>query len=165
MLFRSYTQRFGTAEEVTAGTATALKDMGLAAALANEAELSGVLAWVVAGAVEWLRDGGLRAPAAVLEASLAYRHEQDRVREWVSECCEVGDGMKDYVTVGMGGLYPSYTGWCKDAGYHGLARGRFLHELQRVVPGIQIAKVKITPNGGARRSVLQVQGLRLLPED
>ncbi len=161
----AYTQRFGTAEEVAAGTATALKDMGLATALADDGELSGVLAWVVAGAVEWLRDGGLRAPAAVLEASLAYRHEQDRVREWVSECCEVGEGMTDYVTVGMGGLYPSYTGWCKDAGYHGLARGRFLHELQRVVPGMQTAKVKITPNGGARRSVLQVQGLRLLPED
>lgn len=160
----AYTQRFGTAEEVAAGTATALKDMGLAAALATEEELSGVLAWVVAGAVEWLRDGGLRAPAAVLEASLAYRHEQDRVREWVSECCEVGEGMTDYVTVGMGGLYPSYTGWCKDAGYHGLARGRFLHELQRVVPGFRTEETKFTPEGGSRRKVLRVHGVRLVPE-
>lgn len=161
----AYTQRFGTAEEVAAGTATALKDMSLAAALATDEELSGVLAWVVAGAVEWFRDGGLRAPAAVIEASLAYRHEQDRVREWVSECCEVGAGMVDHVTLGMGGLYPSYTGWCKESGYHGLARGRFLHELQRVVPGMQMANVKISAIGGPRRSVLQVRGLRLLPED
>lgn len=161
----AYTQRFGTAEEVAAGTASAVKDMGLAAAMATDEELSGVLAWAVAGAVEWVRDGGLRAPAAVIEASQAYRREQDRVREWVSECCEMGQGLSDYVTVGMGGLYPSYTGWCKEFGYHALARGRFLHELQRVVPGFQTVNVKITANGGVRRNALQVQGLRLMPEE
>jgi len=46
-----------------------------------------------------------------------------------------------------------------------LARGRFLHELQRVVPGFQSADVKITANGGVRRKALQIQGIRLMPED
>jgi putative DNA primase/helicase len=159
----SYTARFGSAEDVARGVATGLQDARLMERLMDERVLSGVLGWLVGGAVEWAQVG-LTAPAAVLDASLAYQHEQDRVRQFVGECCEVGEGLEEALTMGMGGLYPAYAGWSKDAGYHGLARGRFVHELQRAVPGLQVEAGKTTGESGRRRSILRVRGLRLLPD-
>ena len=184
----AYSQRFGSAEDVAAGRATGVRDVGLMGALGTDEVLSGVLSWIVRGAVEWAA-GGLREPSAVLEASEDYRREQDRVGQWVSECCEVdaggaggaggatgatgatgggageGRGWSEPLTLGMGGLFPSYTGWCKEGGYHGLSRGRFAHELQRACPGVRIVEAKMVGETGKRRKVLQVQGIRLLPED
>lgn len=159
----AYLEKFGSEEEVKSGEAQRLKDMALGEALTTEAGRSEVLAWIVRGAVEWAR-GGLAAPAAVIEASEAYRNEQDRVRQFVHECCELGEGMTEPLTFGMGGLFPSYMGWCKEAGFHGLARGRFLQELQRVVPGCRTEEAYGTGESGKRRKVLRVFGLRLLPE-
>ena len=160
----AYLERFGTEEEVREGKAMRVGDKALGAALVSEEGLSGVLAWIVRGALEWRRRGGLAAPAAVIEASEAYRGEQDRVRQFVGECCELGETLSEPLTMGMGGLYPSYTGWCKEAGFHGLARGRFVQELQRVVPGFRSGEAYGTGESGKRRKVLQVWGLRLLPE-
>lgn len=159
----AYLESFGSEEEIAAGKARRIKDMELGDGLRSEAGKSGILAWIVRGAVEWARDG-LRAPAAVIEASEAYRGEQDRIGQFVRECCEVGDALSEPLTMGMGGLFPSYTGWCKEAGFHGLARGRFLQELHRVVPGCRTEEVYGVGESGGRRKILRVWGLRLLGE-
>ncbi len=159
-----YAQRFGSADEVAEGKATAIRDLHLADMLrGDEASLQGVLAWIVKGAVEWFA-GGLREPQAVIEAGEAYRLEQDRVRQWAMECCEVAPAATEPLTLGMGGLFPSYTAWCREGGYHGLGRQRFLDEIVRAFPGIRTVEAYGRGDSGARRKITQVQGIRLLPE-
>ena len=62
------------------------QDKKLAAKL--KAELPGIFAWLVAGCLGWQREG-LDAPAEVIEASAAYRAEQDKFSGWLDECCEM----------------------------------------------------------------------------
>jgi putative DNA primase/helicase len=52
------------------------------------AELSGILAWAIAGCQAWLRDG-LGTPDEVRAATEDYRAEMDAVGAWIAECCVV----------------------------------------------------------------------------
>ena len=174
----AYRERFGSVEEVRDGLATRVKDVGLLAALgagadgkdADEAQAgrearSGVLGWLVAGAVSWWRDGGLREPSTVIEAGEAYRFEQDRVRQFIGECCELRRDVFEPLSAGMGGLFPAYTEWCREGNYHPLARNRFMHEVERIVPGFRLDSAKIAGDEGkGRKTVTRVWGLRLLAE-
>lgn len=49
-------------------------------------ERAGILAWAVQGALEWQRRG-LEAPAAVKQATEAYREEADTLRQFVADVC------------------------------------------------------------------------------
>lgn len=162
-----YKAVFGTAEEVAAGRATAVRDMELTRRLqSSPASLEGVLAWLVAGAVAWY-DGGLQAPDVVLDASRAYRHSQDRVAHFVEECCELGcdaetgEVYEEPMMIGSQGLYPAYALWCKEAGLFALARGRFASELERLHPMLKFRDVYRKTAGGARRKVRMAIGIRL----
>ena len=53
------------------------------------AELPGILAWCVRGAVEW-HSRGLAPPPSVLEAAAAYRSDSDDVSEWLAVRVEEG---------------------------------------------------------------------------
>jgi putative DNA primase/helicase len=88
VLLVPYMARFGDAAAVAAGTAHYARDVDLMARLMAPGELEAVLAWIVAGAVEWAADG-LRPPESVLAASRAYQGEQDRIGQFLEECCEV----------------------------------------------------------------------------
>lgn len=70
------------------------------------AELPGVLAWIVRGAVEWQRVG-LRPPAKVTEATAAYRAAQDDLGAWIEQRCIREDGAEEAFKA----LYDSYTAW------------------------------------------------------
>ncbi len=182
VLLVAYTQRFGTAEQVAEGNATLVGDKHLGARLSGDAARSGVLSWIVRGAVEWAQRGGLKAPDVVREASEVYREEQDRVRQWIHECCELetavpgsrvgGVGADDTshftfsepLTMGMGGLYPSYTEWCKSAGFHALSRNRFVQEVRRVAPRVRVGEVYERGESGKRRKVMRLFGIRMLAD-
>ena len=75
------------------------------------AECEGILAWLVAGAVSWHRDG-LQAPREVLAATETYRSEQDVLGDFVAECCVEGN---DSLTASSAELYDAYTRWHRDA--------------------------------------------------
>ena len=162
-----YTQRFGTAEDVAAKRATRVRDLGIAKALGTEQVLSEVLTWLVRGAVEW-HAGGLHEPSIVVEASEAYRLEQDRVLQFLRECCELDTaGDKDWsepLTQGMVGLYPAYVSWVKDSGGHALSRQKFVAELQRAHPRAETFDSWGKGESGGRRKVVRVRGVRLLAE-
>jgi len=91
--------RFGDAEAVRAGDAHWERDVGLMARLLERRELEAVLAWIVAGAMEWAANG-LRPPEMVLAASRAYRSEQDRIGQFLEECCEVARSVGQAMGVG-----------------------------------------------------------------
>ena len=44
------------------------------------------------------------------------------------------------LTMGMGGLFPSYVEWCKSAGFFALSRNRFLQELRRAAPRVRVGR-------------------------
>ncbi len=164
VLLVPYGAAFGTAAQVEAGTHTGLRDLGLMEALRGE--LEGILAWRVRGAVEWASGGGLAAPAAVRAASDAYRSEQDRVGQFVAECCERGVGAEfmEPLTDAMGGLYPAYVSWCKDGGVFALSKARFTDDVLRVVGAGEVVARLSSVENGRRRKLTYVPGLRLLPE-
>jgi putative DNA primase/helicase len=58
------------------------------------------------------------------------------------------------------GLYPAYSGWCRDSGYQALGLKRFVDELQRIVPRFRKAERKLNING-MRKTVNGAFGVRV----
>jgi putative DNA primase/helicase len=159
VLLLPYMARFGAVEEVRAGRAHFRKDVTLFDRLLAERE--GVLAWIVRGAVQWAADG-LQPPDTVLAASKDYQSEQDRIGQFITECCELGPAFSEPLTAGMGaGLYVAYSEWCREGGIMALAKNRFLAEIERAVPGCRVEEVKMQTSAG-RRLVRKIWGVRVL---
>lgn len=85
------------------------KDTELPAKLA--AELSGFLAWAVRGCLEWQAEG-LRPPSSVVQATAAYRREQDVVGAFLDERCVA----LPEASTKSSSLYSDYQEWAKAAG-------------------------------------------------
>lgn len=49
-------------------------------------EWTGIFAWMVEGCLNWQR-GGLRPPAAVVDATAAYLEAEDALSAWIDACC------------------------------------------------------------------------------
>lgn len=157
-----YLAAFGTAEQIAEGDGkwTAQKDEHMSERL--RAELEGILAWRVRGAVAWSQ-WGLAEPDVVRAASEAYKHEQDRIGHFVNECCEEGRDYEEALTEGMGGgLYPAYTSWCKESGIAPLSKLRFMDDLLRVVPRGRFVERKAQAEDGKRKNRRIFVGARLL---
>lgn len=148
-----YKVSFGSPEDVIAGQVMHERDAQLGAKLLKEK--LGIFRWVVDGAISWYRDG-LNPPASVIEASAAYRVEQDRLMLFVAEACIV-DPDAFIPLSGPFGLYSAYTRWCKEGGYHAIASSRFSNEIERV-PGVR-RETQQRDEGGVRKSLQGVKGL------
>ena len=48
---------------------------------------SAMLSWLVRGCLEWQRDGHLKPPPYVIEATAEYRRKEDLIQEWLDMCC------------------------------------------------------------------------------
>lgn len=156
-----YQARFASAEEVSAGRAHFIKDTRIAERL--KAEMQGVLTWVFEGARMWFQDG-LQPPDAVLAASKDYQAEQDRVGQFIGECCEVGAGFEAVLAGGAWGIYDAYRSWCGEGGFHALSKMRFSQEVERAVPSVQKITRKQPAENGKRRDIVVFCGLRLLSD-
>lgn len=88
------------------------------------AELEGVLAWAVQGAIEWQRDG-LRPPASVRAATEAYRQEEDVVAQYVDDRCAIDPRSEEL----SGDVYRDYTAWCEAGGTRPLSQRGFVDQL------------------------------------
>lgn len=69
-------------------------------------ERAGILAWIVAGCIEWQRSG-LGTCAAIENASAAYRQREDRLALFLEECCEIDEA----ASVENGELRDAYQAW------------------------------------------------------
>lgn len=76
-----------------------------------QAELPGILAWLVRGCLEY-QTLGLIAPAAIVAATSEYRDEEDTTGMYVQERCILKDGAEVKSSL----LYQDYSSWCKENG-------------------------------------------------
>lgn len=86
-----------------------LKDANRAARL--EAAMSGILAWLVEGCLEWQRDG-LNPPTSVLNATSAYRQSMDALGEFFESRCIFGPSEEEQAT----SLFRAYTDFTQATG-------------------------------------------------
>jgi putative DNA primase/helicase len=74
-------------------------------------EATGILAWLVRGCLKW-RAEGLGEPAEVEAATLAYRHEQDGLNVFLTECCDTEPDIEEQV----GKIYGKFKEWAQENG-------------------------------------------------
>jgi putative DNA primase/helicase len=86
--------------------------------LINEAPQ--ILYWMVQGCLAWQRQG-LDLPREVAEATECYRTDSDILGGFVSECCNVAEGL----TVQADELYSEYKRWAAECGQKVWSRTRF----------------------------------------
>ena len=79
--------------------------------LREPAALAGILNWALEGVLLWQREG-LKPPAAVAEATQAYREEMDVLAAWLADCCIV----KKVAEASAADLYRSYVQWREQNG-------------------------------------------------
>jgi putative DNA primase/helicase len=133
LLMLPYLNRFGTPAQIAAGEANKPRDNDLDAAL--RAEWPGILNRIIEGARAY-KAGGLAPPPTVLDASVAYRQEQDLVGEYVREELALDiNARTDSAT-----LYAHYAAWHGAAGTRPIASKTFLTELEKHVPGFRRSK-------------------------
>lgn len=100
------------------------RDRQLAAKLL--AERDGILAWLVEGAVDYLKNG-LQVPASVRNATAAYRREIDSLGMFLDDCCEREPTARATTSL----LYAAYTKWCADEGAEPMKVDQFGRELTK----------------------------------
>jgi putative DNA primase/helicase len=93
-------------------------------------ELPGILAWIVDGALDW-REGGLRPPSAVAEATKAYRAEMDVVQRFVMEKCV----LEKNTSIRSSDLYRVYVKWSEANGEKPKSHTAFGKAIKKV-PGV-----------------------------
>lgn len=88
----------------------------------------GILAWIVAGAVD-VFSGGLRAPAAVMAATQLYAEEEDQLGRFLEERCLIGGG--EHVKLDTKKLRATYEAWCHGEGEMPLSASPFGREMKQ----------------------------------
>jgi putative DNA primase/helicase len=116
--------------------------------------LPAVLAWIVAGAVQWHRDGGLGEPASVRKATQDYRDRMDPLKGFLENCCVVTAAAR----VTSRELRDAYEAWCGESGERPISPNAFAARL------VQLGCVDgRSRNGGSTRRVWQGIGLAIDP--
>ncbi len=92
-------------------------DKELPAKLLHEAE--GIVAWAVAGAVRWHREG-LGRPEIIEKARALWRESMDILGEFLAQCCVQNDGDGEAAQ-----LYSRYAWWCEKNGHQPLSATAF----------------------------------------
>ncbi|UTT53751.1 DNA primase family protein [Microbacterium maritypicum] len=100
-------------------------------------ELPGLLNWIIAGAVEWYRQG-LNPPESVVAATKAYREESDLMGAFLDEVCEVSPDEQ----CSKSEMYAAYTDWCREGGLKPVTKIAFGRMLKKH-PGSDITETRV----------------------
>lgn len=90
------------------------------------AEADGVLRWLIAGCLEWQRNGGLGEPAVVTEATEEYRLDEDVLKSFIEDCCIE----QPLVFCPATDLYRVYQEWAKGHGEEVMSQTLFGKRLR-----------------------------------
>lgn len=92
------------------------EDKSLKRRLREPANLRGVLAWAIQGAIAWHGRGskGLQTPECVKVATATARQDLDFVGQWLDECMEVIGNSEDFMA--NAAIYASYESWAENNG-------------------------------------------------
>lgn len=90
-----------------------------------KAELSGILAWMIQGCLDW-QQKGLAPPTAVTAATEAYLEAEDATAAWIVECCKC-DGTAWERTAA---LFASWSTWADKTGEIAGSQRRFAERLE-----------------------------------
>lgn len=92
-----------------------------------EAEASGILAWLVRGALEWYRLG-LAMPQDVLRAREEYRAEKSTVADFVRERCALEVSAQTPASA----LYKAYRAWATESNLTPVGNNQFAREMRQI---------------------------------
>jgi putative DNA primase/helicase len=95
-------------------------------------ELPGILAWAVAGCLEW-QQCGLQPPAVVRAATQQYREESDVLGAWIGENCVLGPTCAAPSNL----LYANYKRWAELGGEYVMSQTAFGRRLQERGHGVE----------------------------
>ncbi|MGB7158224.1 MAG: phage/plasmid primase, P4 family [Tepidisphaeraceae bacterium] len=84
-----------------------------------KAEASGILNWLVAGALHWHREG-LPIPPEVSDATRSYREENDTIGRFLDESCLAAAN----AVTPAGMIYDAYRRWCQESGEYAESQTR-----------------------------------------
>jgi len=90
-------------------------------------EASGILNWLLEGTARWRREG-LKAPAAILNATDEYRGEMDVIGNFLKE----RSIQKKDVSIRIRELYKAYADWCDDNKEHAVSERFFTMRLKEM---------------------------------
>lgn len=99
------------------------RDAGLEDKLMGEA--SGILHWMIQGAVKYYGQG-LGACDAVTRETLAYRTDSDLMGQWLAEYCTLGGTL----SCNQGQAFGAWCFWCEDNGLHSGTKPSFTARLK-----------------------------------
>lgn len=129
------------------------EDKTLKQRMKDPANLRGVLAWAVAGAMKWFAlPQGLPIPPDVQDAVNKHRNEADYVQQWLDECCQTDPNGTSWTSNKV--LYQSYHDWCDNNGVQAKQNRQFGRALtgKKFTVGIQ----RTSANGKVVRGVLGI---------
>ena len=66
-----------------------------------------ILDWMIEGCISWQHEG-LNPPPVVLDATREYFQQEDRLGNWIEECC--AENPEQFTATGD--LFNSWSGWC-----------------------------------------------------
>lgn len=102
-----------------------------------QAEASGILAWVVAGALDYLRHGCVLGTCPEVErATSEYKQDQDVIGEFMRERLVERPDVK----IKKPRLYAVYRTWCFDSGRQARSRQSLVKALREARPALEIKK-------------------------
>ncbi len=117
-------------------------------------ERSGILNWMIEGALDYFERGGLDAPEAVLMATQEYRDESDLVGSFVRAALDITN--ESYDQMETGALYNAFIAYAKRQGVPLMSGTTFARRMPRTASQFGILKGK--------SSLTVYSGIKLRPE-
>jgi len=111
------------------------RDRGLVARLRGEA--SGILNWLVRGALEWRREG-LNPPVVVRDATDEYRRDEDTLQHFLDERCRIAA----HASVGGNDFYDAYRRWCQENEIKPLSGTNFGRKMSKLFNKEKVGTVR-----------------------
>lgn len=91
-----------------------------------KAEYTGILNWIVLGAIMWQQEG-LEDPEAVTKVIETYRAEMDPLDAFLEECCTTGQNY----SIKAREMYDTYHEWAKESEEYKMSMTKFGREMRK----------------------------------